>query len=197
MRPSRPEELMWGLRSLFTTCFWNCGTGAVSYTHLILLVPMVIESIYGKLRDSGGILPKKMVAKAAFGGSLHTICSGGAYLDPDYVDRFQEYGITVLQGYGMTECSPVISTNLEWNCKKESVGKLLPNCEARVVDEEIWVRGTSVMMGYYKMPEETAEALEDGWLKTCLLYTSGSMEMGAGTGSGRSRGRIWHCPLFF
>ena len=133
---------------------------------IILLVPMVIESIYGKLRDSGGILPKKMVAMAAFGGSLHTICSGGAYLDPDYVDRFQEYGITVLQGYGMTECSPVISTNLEWNCKKESVGKLLPNCEARVVDEEIWVRGTSVMMGYYKMPEETAEALEDGWLKT-------------------------------
>ena len=133
---------------------------------IILLVPMVIESIYGKLRDSGGLLPKKMVAKAAFGGNLHTICSGGAYLDPEYVDRFQEYGITVLQGYGMTECSPVISTNLEWNCKKESVGKLLPNCEAKVVDEEIWVRGSSGMMGYYNMPEETAEALEDGWLKT-------------------------------
>lgn len=133
---------------------------------IVLLVPMVIESIYGKLRDSGGILPKKMVAKAAFGGSLHTICSGGAYLDPDYVDKFKEYGITILQGYGMTECSPVISTNLAWNCKKESVGKLIPNCEAKVVDEEIWVRGSSVMMGYYKMPEETAEALEDGWLKT-------------------------------
>ncbi len=103
---------------------------------IVLLVPLVIESIYGKLKDAGSLIPKKMVAKAAFGGSLRIICSGGAYLDPDYVDRFREYGITILQGYGMTECSPVISTNLEWENKKGSVGKLLPNCEARVVDEE-------------------------------------------------------------
>lgn len=133
---------------------------------IVLLVPLVIESIYGKLKDAGSLIPKKMVAKAAFGGNLRIICSGGAYLDPDYVDKFREYGITILQGYGMTECSPVISTNLEWENKKGSVGKLLPNCEAKVVDEEIWVRGSSVMQGYYKMPEQTAETLEDGWLKT-------------------------------
>lgn len=134
---------------------------------IVLLVPMVIESIYNKLVSSGGILPKKMVAKAAFGGNLKTICSGGAYLNPDMIDKFAEYGITILQGYGMTENSPVISTNLEWEQKKGSVGKLLSNCEAKVVDEEIWVRGSSVMMGYYKMPEETKDALtEDGWLRT-------------------------------
>lgn len=133
---------------------------------MVLLVPLVIESIYAKLKAAGGMMPKKLVAKAAFGGNLETICSGGAYLDPEYVDRFAEYGITILQGYGMTECSPVISTNLPWENKKGSVGKLMPNCEAKVVNEEIWVRGSSVMMGYYKMPEETAETLEDGWLKT-------------------------------
>ena len=133
---------------------------------IVLLVPLVIESIYGKLKDAGSLIPKKMVAKAAFGGNLRIICSGGAYLDPDYVDKFKEYGITILQGDGMTEGSPVISTNLEWENKKGSVGKLLPNCEAKVVDEEIWVRGSSVMQGYYKMPEQTAETLEDGWLKT-------------------------------
>ncbi len=133
---------------------------------MVLLVPMVIESIYAKLKAAGNMIPKKMVAKAAFGGNLKIVCSGGAYLDPDYVDKFADYGITILQGYGMTECSPVISTNLPWESKKGSVGKLMPNCEAKVVDEEIWVRGSSVMMGYYKMPEETAEALEDGWLKT-------------------------------
>lgn len=133
---------------------------------IVLLVPLVIESIYGKLKDAGSLIPKKMVAKAAFGGNLKTICSGGAYLDPDYVERFKEYGITILQGYGMTECSPVISTNLEWENKTGSVGKLLPNCQAKVVDEEIWVKGSSVMLGYYKMPEETAETLVDGWLKT-------------------------------
>ena len=91
---------------------------------IVLLVPLVIESIYGKLKDAGSLIPKKMVAKAAFGGNLRIICSGGAYLDPDYVDKFKEYGITILQGYGMTECSPVISTNLEWENKKGSVGKL-------------------------------------------------------------------------
>ena len=133
---------------------------------IVLLVPLVIESIYGKLKDAGSLIPKKMVAKAAFGGNLRIICSGGAYLDPDYVDKFKEYGVTILQGYGMTECSPVMSTNLEWENKERSVGKLLPNCEAKVVDEEIWVRGSSVMQGYYKMPEQTAETLEDGWLKT-------------------------------
>ena len=98
---------------------------------IVLLVPMVIESVYKKLKESTGILPKKMVAKAAFGGNLKTICSGGAYLPPEMVDAFAQYGITVLQGYGMTECSPVISTNLEWASKAGSVGKLLPNCEAR------------------------------------------------------------------
>lgn len=133
---------------------------------MVLLVPLVIESIYAKLKAAGGMIPKKMVAKAAFGGNLKTICSGGAYLDPDYVERFAEYGVTILQGYGMTECSPVISTNLPWDNRKGSVGKLMPNLEAKVVEEEIWVRGSSVMMGYYKMPEETAETLEDGWLKT-------------------------------
>ncbi|MBQ9141625.1 MAG: AMP-binding protein [Lachnospiraceae bacterium] len=133
---------------------------------MILLVPLVIESIYGKLKAAGNLLPKKVIAKQAFGGNLKTICSGGAYLDPDYVGKFAEYGITILQGYGMTECSPVISNNLEWANKVGSVGKLLPNCQAKIVDEEIWVKGSSVMMGYYKMPEETAEALVDGWLRT-------------------------------
>lgn len=133
---------------------------------LVLMVPLVIESIYKKLRDADPAIPKEVLAKEVFGGKLHTICSGGAYLDPDYYDRFAEYGITILQGYGMTECSPVISTNLPWDNRKGSVGKLMPNLEAKVVDDELWVKGSSVMMGYYKMPEETAETLQDGWLKT-------------------------------
>ncbi len=133
---------------------------------MVLMVPMVIESFYAKLKAAGDQLPKEEIAKLAFGGKLKTICSGGAYLNPDYVEKFAEYGITILQGYGMTECAPVICNNLEWDNKVGSVGKLLPNCEAKIVDDEIWVKGSSVMLGYYKMPEETAEALEDGWLKT-------------------------------
>ena len=133
---------------------------------MVLMVPLVIESFYTKLKAAGDQMPKEEIAKLAFGGRLKTICSGGAYLNPDYVEKFAEYGITILQGYGMTECAPVISNNLAWENKVGSVGKLLPNCQGKVVDNEIWVKGSSVMMGYYKMPKETAEALEDGWLKT-------------------------------
>ena len=133
---------------------------------LVLLVPMIIQSIYLKLKAAGDAYPKEVIAQEVFGGKLKTISSGGAYLDPEYVDLFAEYGIQILQGYGMTECSPVISTNMPWDNRKGTVGQLIPNCEAKIVDDEIWVKGSSVMMGYYKMPEETAETLEDGWLKT-------------------------------
>ena len=133
--------------------------------NMILMVPLMIETMAKKLEDAAG-LPPEIVKKEVFGEQFHTICSGGAYLDPAYIDLFARYGITILQGYGMTECAPVISTTVSWNIRKESVGQLLPNCEARVVDGELQVRGSSVMQGYYKMPQETAETLVDGWLKT-------------------------------
>ena len=133
--------------------------------NMILMVPLMIETLAKKLEPSA-LLPAPVVKAKVFGKQFHTICSGGAYLNPAYIDTFKKYGITILQGYGMTECSPVISTNLPWNSKKGSVGKLLPNCEAKTVDEELWVKGSSVMQGYYHMPEETAETLSDGWLKT-------------------------------
>ena len=132
---------------------------------MILMVPLMIETIAKKLQEAS-MLPAALVKSQVFGKQFHTICSGGAFLDPSYIDLFQKYGVTILQGYGMTECSPVISTTVSWNIRKDSVGQLLPNCQAKTVDGELWVKGSSVMQGYYKMPEETAETLENGWLKT-------------------------------
>ena len=132
---------------------------------MILMVPLMIETLARKLEDAS-LIPPAIVKAQVFGKQLHTICSGGAYLNPDYIDLFKRYGITILQGYGMTECAPVISNNVSWNMKKESVGQLLPNCRAKTVDGELWVKGSSVMQGYYKMPDETKETLSDGWLKT-------------------------------
>ena len=134
--------------------------------NIILMVPLMIETMAKKLEDAQG-LPPEIVKKEVFGEQFHTICSGGAYLPPAMLDLFGKYGITILQGYGMTECAPVISTTVSWNVRKGTVGQLIPNCEAKTVDEELWVRGSSVMQGYYKMPEETKAALtEDGWLRT-------------------------------
>ena len=133
--------------------------------NMMLMVPLMIETLAKKLEEAAW-MPAPLVKAKVFGKQFHTVCSGGAYLNPAYIETFKKYGITILQGYGMTECSPVISTNLSWNNKEGSVGKLLPNCEAKTVEDELWVKGSSVMQGYYHMPEETADTLEDGWLKT-------------------------------
>lgn len=133
--------------------------------NIILMVPLMIETLAKKLEEASWI-PAPLVKAKVFGKQFHTIYSGGAYLNPAFIDLFNKYGISILQGYGMTECAPVISANVSWDNKAGSVGKLMPNCEVKVVDEEIWVKGSSVMQGYYQMPDETAQTLEDGWLKT-------------------------------
>ena len=133
--------------------------------NMILMVPLMVETLAKKLEEAA-LIPAVIVKAKVFGKQFHTICSGGAYLNPKYIDLFKRYGITILQGYGMTECAPVISTNCNNMSKAGSVGKCMPNCEVKTVEEEIWVKGTSVMQGYYQMPEETAQTLEDGWLKT-------------------------------
>ena len=132
---------------------------------IILMVPLMIETVAKKLEDVAQ-LPPEVVKKEVFGEQLKFICSGGAYMPPAMIDLFEKYDIKILEGYGMTECAPVISTTVSWNIRKGSVGQLIPNCEAKVIDEELWVRGSSVMQGYYQMPQETAETLVDGWLRT-------------------------------
>nr|WP_297706056.1 AMP-binding protein [uncultured Butyrivibrio sp.] len=136
--------------------------------NVMLMVPMMIETIYKKLKSTstGKLLPKKLVAAKVFGGNLTTVFSGGAHLDPFYVDKFKEYGINIYEGYGMSECSPVISSNTPLNHKSGSVGKILRNAEIRIENGEILVRSTSVMKGYYNMPDETAKTLEGGFLHT-------------------------------
>lgn len=133
---------------------------------VMLMVPLMIETIYKRLASADPSIPKKVLADNVFGGNLEIIFTGGAHLDPFYIDKFAEYGVSVLEGYGMSECSPVISSNSVNDHKAGSIGKPLPNAELSFENGEILVRGTSVMKGYYKMPEETAETLRDGWLHT-------------------------------
>lgn len=133
---------------------------------LMLMVPLMIETIYKRLSAVDPSLPKEAVAANVFGGNLKTIFTGGAHLDPFYIEQLAAYGVQVLEGYGMSECSPVISSNTPEDHKAGSIGKPLPNVKIRFEDGEIQVQGSSVMQGYYKMPAETAETLKDGWLHT-------------------------------
>lgn len=99
--------------------------------------------------------------------SLRLIICGGAHLGREIAEEFELLGIQVLQGYGITECSPLISVNCNYANKLGSVGLPLPGTQVKIVDGEVWVRGPSVMQGYYLAPEETAAVLtEDGWFQT-------------------------------
>ena len=133
---------------------------------VMLMVPLMIESIYKRLATADPAIPAKILAQNVFGGNLRIIFTGGAHLDPYYIGEFKKYGIDVLEGYGMSECSPVISSNTPDDHKAGSIGRPLPNVEIKFENSEILVRGSSVMKGYYKMPDETEETLKDGWLHT-------------------------------
>ncbi|MBO5488661.1 MAG: AMP-binding protein, partial [Eubacterium sp.] len=133
---------------------------------IMLMVPMMIETIYKRLVSADPSIPKLVLGEKIFGGNLKYIFTGGAHLDPFYIEKFQEYGVEILEGYGMSECSPVICSNTVKNHKAGSVGKPLCNVEVKIVNDEIVARGSSVMKGYLEMPEETAETLKDGWLHT-------------------------------
>ena len=134
-------------------------------------VPMVAKALYNRfclLRKQNPDRSEEEIKAEVYGKRLRRISCGGGYLTPELAKNYLDLGISIAQGYGMSECSPVIST-AAWDRpdKIESVGRIVDRCEVRIVDGEIQVKSPSVMMGYYKDPENTAEAItEDGWLCT-------------------------------
>jgi long-chain acyl-CoA synthetase len=115
-------------------------------------------------------LLSRLVAKpllAQFGGRLRVAVSGGAALSQPIARTFIGLGLPIVQGYGMTESSPVVSANTPEDNDPATVGRPLPGVEVRIVDnKELLVRGPNVMRGYWKRDEDTARVLVDGWLHT-------------------------------
>ena len=107
------------------------------------------------------------------GGNLRYIICGGAPLSPELVRDFDAFGIEICEGYGITECSPLIAVNRHGKVRLRSVGQPVDNCEVRIADPsadgtgEIEARGRNVMLGYFGNEEATAEVFtEDGWFRT-------------------------------
>lgn len=164
--------------------------------HLIL-VPLYLETFYrrimanlkekGKeqlvnrmikvsngLRKAGIDQRDKFFAeiRAAFGDELKTVITGGAPINPQILAFFEAIGITVLNGYGITECAPLISVNRSRNVVPGSVGNVLDMDTVRIDEPnedgegEILVKGPNVMLGYYKDEQATADAFDRGYFKT-------------------------------
>lgn len=154
-------------------------------------VPLLFEGLYRKIengikqkgemkfRVAKGIasfaerLLKLKIRRSLFkpihdqlGGRLNLLISGGAAGDPQIAKAFRELGINFIQGYGMTEASPIIAVNRVDCLKDDSVGLPLEGLDVKIVEDEILVRGSSVMTGYYLNEEATQDSLRDGWLHT-------------------------------
>ncbi len=166
---------------------------------MLLGVPVLIETLYKRIwkavREKGkektlrkllainhqtrkfGIDISRPFTKdilKVFGGRMRVIISGGAAIDPDILQFFNDIGIIAVQGYGLTECSPMAALNpdVEKDMRNSSVGHVLPGMEVKIVDMnedgigEICFKGPNVMMGYYNNQEATDEVLIDGWFHT-------------------------------
>ncbi len=164
----------------------------------LILVPLFLETMHKRIFDEirrrgmekkvklgmklvtaalnvGIDLRKKVFGDitAAFGGNLTSIVCGGAPINPQIIKDFYLFGITVLEGYGITECSPLVAVNSPGKVRFHSVGKTVYGCEAKIdLDEgqktgEILVKGKNVMLGYYKDPAATAQVFtDDGYFRT-------------------------------
>lgn len=126
------------------------------------------------LRLVGIDLRRKLFAPIheTFGGHLRLLISGGAAIDPVVVKGLQDLGIHCLQGYGLTECSPIIALNRNCDFKNDSAGLPVPHSEIKIFEPdatgigEIIARGPNIMLGYYENEEATKASLVDGWFHT-------------------------------
>lgn len=163
----------------------------------MFLVPLLLEGIYKKIWATAEskkldkvlkvlIKTSKIARKAhldlrdklfdsvlsSLGGNLDLIICGGAALDQRFIEYFDDFGIKVLNGYGITECSPVVAVNGNDNSRPNSVGLIMDCNEVKVSEPdengngEIFVRGSNVMLGYFNDEKDKLGAFEDGWFKT-------------------------------
>ena len=164
---------------------------------VILCVPLLLEAMYKKImvevEKQGktkliklatkisnlllkfGIDIRRKIFKdvlAQLGGNIRLIISGASAIDKNVAKGFNDFGILAVQGYGLTECSPVLCAENEENIKYGSVGKPMINVDIEIIDKneegigEIIAKGPNIMPGYYEMKEETEKVLKDGWFHT-------------------------------
>lgn len=137
---------------------------------IMRIVPAMCKSILTKIKITerrNPKLTKREAAEKIVGRNFRRMIAGSAFLSQAVIDELALYGITARQGYGMSECSPRITTSDFSENNKYSNGVIIGVDEVRCVEGEIQVKGPSVMKGYYKMPEETANAFTaDGFLHT-------------------------------
>lgn len=147
------KVFQWSVNIAERSASWRCGESKASPL-LKLQWAIADKLVFKKIREGTG-------------GRLRVVSSGGAPLSRDLCEFFWSVGIPIYQGYGLTETSPIVSSNFPKN-RPGSSGRPIPNSEIKIADDgEILVRGPMIMQGYYKMPDATREVIDDeGWFYT-------------------------------
>jgi long-chain acyl-CoA synthetase len=152
-------------RAKYALLMWAVSTGKL-YAHHVTNKQKVPPMLAFKHKLASGLVFKKW--RAALGGRIRVIASGGAALPDEIALIYNGAGMPVVQGYGLTETSPVIAAGMLEDNRVGTVGRPIRNVEVRIAsDGEIEVRGPNVMRGYFNKPEETRAVLTfDGWFRT-------------------------------
>ena len=159
----RPTTLLKTMRKAKTTAF-------IGVPRLFQMLQGTIERQASRADTPGETLAEK--ARAVMGGEIRVLVSGGAALSGAIYDGFQKFGMTLYQGYGMTETAPVLSVNPYLKSKRGSVGPAVEGVELQIENPdsdgigEIIAKGPSTMKGYYQNADATEKAIRDGWLYT-------------------------------
>ena len=159
----RPTTLLKTMREAKTTAF-------IGVPRLFQMLQGTIERQASRADTPGETLAEK--AQAVMGGEMRVLVSGGASLSDAIYDGFQKFGMTLYQGYGMTETAPVLSVNPYLKSKRGSVGPAVEGVELQIENPdsdgigEIIAKGPSTMKGYYQNADATEKAIRNGWLYT-------------------------------
>ena len=139
--------------------------------HYLNGVPYFFDKVMRTLQEKG-VADAPGALQAVFGGRMKMCCAGGAALADHVNEFFLKNNIVLVQGYGLTESSPVISVGSQDEHRVGTVGKPIEGVEVKIADDgEILTRGPHVMVGYWNLPDDTAETIREGWLHTGDLGT--------------------------
>ncbi len=135
----------------------------------IVMAKAITRALYRLSRKVNSLKFSRIIFKAVqnkFGGALRYCVCGGAALEPEIARDLRAFGFELLEGFGMTEASPMLSFTRPGRTKIGTAGEIVPGVEVKTIAGELVARGANIMAGYYKRPEETAEIIQDGWLHT-------------------------------